>query len=58
MVRCLIIHQGIIFGVAFDRSALRRIALYASVVAPWRLASNTLLVIRNLSKPADVGNDT
>jgi len=43
----LIHHQGIICGVAFDRSSLRRIAPYASVVAPRRLASNTLLVIRN-----------
>ena len=43
----LIHHQGIICGVAFDRSSLRRIAPYASVVAPQRLASNTLLVIRN-----------
>jgi hypothetical protein len=43
-------------GVAFDRSSrstlrlstgLRRIAPYASVVAPRRLAPNTLLVIRN-----------
>jgi hypothetical protein len=38
----LIHHQGIICGVAFDRSSLRRIAPYASVVAPRRLASNTL----------------
>jgi hypothetical protein len=30
----LIHQQGIICGVAFDRSALRRIAPYASVVAP------------------------
>jgi hypothetical protein len=43
----LIHHQGIICGVAFDRSFLRRIAPYASVVAPRRLASNTLLVIRD-----------
>jgi hypothetical protein len=43
----LINHQGIICGVAFDRSSLRRIASYASVVAPRRLASNTLMVIRN-----------
>jgi len=42
----LIHHQDIICGVAFDRSSLRRIAPYASVVAPRRLASNTLLVIR------------
>jgi hypothetical protein len=42
--------QGIICGVAFDRSSLRRITPYASVVAPWRLASNTLLVLRNLPK--------
>jgi hypothetical protein len=44
----LIHHQGIICGVAFDRSSLRRIAPYASVVPPRRLASNTLLVIRNI----------
>jgi len=43
----LIHQQGIICGVAFDRSSLRRIAPYASVVAPRRLASNILLVIRN-----------
>jgi hypothetical protein len=42
----LIHHQGIICGVAFDRSFLRRIAPYASVVAPRRRASNTLMVIR------------
>ena len=51
----LIYHQGIICGVAFDRSSLWRIALYASVVAPRRLASNTLLVIRNA--PADFSFD-
>jgi len=39
-------HKGIICGVAFDRSSLRRITPYASVVAPRRLASNTFLVIR------------
>jgi hypothetical protein len=43
----LIHHQGIICGVAFDRSSLRRINPYASVVPPRRLTSNTLLVIRN-----------
>jgi hypothetical protein len=43
----LIHHQGIICGVAFDRASLRRITSYASVGAPWRLTSNTLLVIRN-----------
>jgi hypothetical protein len=43
----LIHHQGIICGVAFDRSSLRRIAPYGSIVAPRRLASNTLLVIRH-----------
>jgi hypothetical protein len=43
----LIHHQGIICGVAFDRSSLRRINPYASVVAPRRLTSNTLLLIRN-----------
>jgi hypothetical protein len=41
----LIHHQGIICGVAFDRSSLRRIGPYASVVTPRRLASNALLVI-------------
>jgi hypothetical protein len=45
-VNTLIDHQGIICGVAFGRSSLRRIAPYASVVAPRRLASNTFLVIR------------
>ena len=40
-------HQGIIYGVAFDLSSLRRIDSYVSVVAPRRLVSNTLLVIRN-----------
>jgi hypothetical protein len=39
--------QEIICGVTFDRSSLRRIDSYASVVAPWCLASNPLLVIRN-----------
>jgi hypothetical protein len=40
-------HQhGIICGVAFKRSALRRIAAYGSALAPRRLASNTLLAIR------------
>jgi len=43
----LIHRQGIICGVVFDRSSLRRIPPYASVVAPRRLASNTLLVIRH-----------
>jgi hypothetical protein len=33
-------HQGVICGVAFDRSSLRRIVGYASVVAPRRLASD------------------
>ena len=50
-------HQGIICGVAFDRFSLRRIAPYASVVAPRRLASNTLLAIRNLEKADDFSND-
>jgi hypothetical protein len=44
----LIRHQGIICCVAFARSSLRRIASYVSVVAPWRLASDALLVIRNV----------
>jgi hypothetical protein len=43
----LIHHQGIICCVAFDRFSLRRITPYASVVAPRRLTSNTLLVIRH-----------
>jgi len=51
IIKPLINHQGIICGVAFDRSSLRRIAPYASVVSPRRLASNTLLVIRILHKP-------
>jgi hypothetical protein len=46
MVKLLIEHQGIICGVAFDRSLLRRIASYASLVVPRRLASDTLLLIR------------
>jgi hypothetical protein len=45
----LIHQQGIICVVAFDRSSLRRIAPYASVVTPLRLASNALLVIRNIA---------
>jgi hypothetical protein len=49
----LIPHQGIICGVAFPRSSLRRIASYASVVAPRRLASDAWLVIRNRPKPHD-----
>jgi hypothetical protein len=40
-------YQSIICGVAFARSSLRRIASYASVVAPRRLASDALPVIRN-----------
>jgi hypothetical protein len=47
----LIHHQGIICGVAFAHSSLRRIAAYASVVAPRRLASDASLVIRNPRKP-------
>jgi hypothetical protein len=48
---CPLIHQqGIICGVAFDLSSLRRIASYASIVAPRRLASDVLLVIRNFMK--------
>jgi hypothetical protein len=48
MIKETLVHQqGIICGVAFDRSSLRRISTYASVVAPRRLASNTLLVIRH-----------
>jgi len=42
---------GIICGVAFARSSLRRIGPYASVVTPRRLASDALLVIRSPSKP-------
>jgi hypothetical protein len=52
-------HQGIICGVAFARSSLRRIDPYASVVAPRRLASDALLLISNCSKPTsdeDSGN--
>jgi tRNA G46 methylase TrmB len=40
-----------------SRHHLRRIASYASVVAPRRLASNTLLVIRTSLQPADFGLD-
>ncbi len=54
----LIHHQGIICGVAFDRASVRGFAPYAAVVAPRRLASNTLLVIRNFPKPADFSNHT
>jgi len=36
---------------------LRRIGLYASVVAPWRLASDAWLVIRNIPKPIDSYNE-
>jgi hypothetical protein len=45
-------HQGIICCVAFDRSSLRRIASYASLVAPPLLASDAFLVIGNIPKPA------
>jgi hypothetical protein len=38
---------------AFAGAGLRRIAPYASVVAPRRLASNTLLVIRHSRQPSD-----
>ena len=38
--------EGIICSVAFGRSSLRRIALYASLVAPRRLASNAFLVTK------------
>ena len=44
--------------VAFDRSSLRRIAPYASVVSPRRLTSNTLLVIRIAIKPANFTHNT
>jgi len=54
MVRSsLIHHQIIIWCVAFDRSSLRRIAPYASVVAPRRLTADAMLVIRNISKASD-----
>jgi hypothetical protein len=56
--KILIHHQGIICRVAFDRSSLRRIAPYASLVAPQRLASNTLLVIRDTLEPNDFKLDT
>jgi hypothetical protein len=46
--------QGIICGVAFARSSLRRIMTYASVVAPRRLAFNTLLMIRIFAKSPDL----
>ena len=63
----LIHHQGIICCVAFDRSSLRRIAhtpqlsllpqksAGSSIVA---LASNTLLVIRDMHKPPDLNEHT
>jgi hypothetical protein len=44
--------EGIISGVAFARSSLRRINPYASVVAPRRLASNAFLVISNTHSAA------
>jgi hypothetical protein len=47
----LIHHQGVICGVAFVRSSLRRMVQYASLVAPRRLASGAFLVIRNIAKP-------
>jgi hypothetical protein len=47
-------HQGII--PAFAGTGLQRIALYASVVTPRRLASNSLLVIRNNPKPFDLSS--
>jgi hypothetical protein len=43
----LIHRQNIICGVAFDRSSLRRIASYASVVAPRPLTSDVLPVIKH-----------
>jgi hypothetical protein len=49
----LIHRQDIICCVACVRSSLRRIAPYASVVTPWRLTSDALLVIRNVPKPPD-----
>jgi len=54
----LIHHQGIICCVAFYRFSFRRIPPYASVVAPRRLASNTLLVIRNTAQPTHFIADT
>ena len=53
----LIHHQGIVCGVAFDLSSLRRISRYASVVAPRRLTSDTFLVIRNPLLASNFGED-
>jgi hypothetical protein len=53
----LIHHQGIICGVAFAYSSLRRIASYASVVAPRRLASDAFLVIRDVAEPTASTNE-
>ena len=53
IVLTLIHHQDIICCVACVRSSLRRIAPDASVVAPWRLAPDALLVIRNIPRPVD-----
>jgi hypothetical protein len=50
----LIHHQGIICGVAFVRSSLRRMVQYASLVAPRRLASDAFLVIRNPPKSSSL----
>jgi hypothetical protein len=44
------LQQGIICCVAFDRSSLRSIVATASVAAPRRLVSNTLLKIRNTKR--------
>jgi len=54
----LIRYQGIICGVSFGRSSLRRIDPYASVVAPRRLASDTFLAVRNTPYPDDFSFDT
>jgi hypothetical protein len=49
-------HQGIICGVAFAHSSLRRIASYASVVAPRHLASDAFLVIRTSLRSLSYGD--
>jgi hypothetical protein len=54
----LIHQQAIICCVAVVRFSLRRITPYASVVAPRRLTSDGLLVIRNAPKLTDSGKES
>ena len=49
-------HKGIICGVAFDRSSLRSIGSYTSVVAPRRLASNAFMMIRGAHELVELIN--